>query len=163
MIRMPLILMFFVYSAIASAATEKLSPQQQHVMQLYRDYAWEVVFTGVADKPTLVNESEAVLRRYLSEKLTALILKDRACVEREQGICGISFALLWASQDPQASELSVQSTEKPETVLVSFKAYGEEIKIRYVLIKTKQGWRIDDIFYSDGQSFAKSLVADLGE
>src|SRR3954466_10418286 len=81
------------------------------VQQLYRDYAWELLFFPPPRQwNVLTNEPPAVLKKYFDDELTSLIARDQACVAREKGECNIDGSPSWASNDPEASELQVVAT-----------------------------------------------------
>lgn len=118
------------------------------VAQLYRDFAWE----AVVEEPhwhghELVDQPRAVLLRYFDERLTNLLLADRACNARTHGICKLDFLFMWDSQDPAATELKVLPTSDSGVVRVTFRYPngGKSVYLKYKLVRTASGWRIDDI------------------
>lgn len=132
-------------SVEADSLRLKSSEQEAMVAQLYRDFAWEAVmrqpnWIGLMDQP------REIIERYFDKKLTTLILRDRACAEKE-GMCKLSFSPIWASQDPSANDLKVQQSDKAEIVLVKFRypSTNETVTLMYQLTKTSNGWRISDI------------------
>jgi hypothetical protein len=140
------IVVVFVSSLTAQRA--KPPDAAATVAQLYRDFAWEAV---VEEPPwhghDLIDQPRAVLLRYFDERLTDLLLADRACASRTHAICRLDFLPIWASQDPAATGLKVLPTQDSSVVVVKFRypSGGDSIELRYQVLKTKRGWRIDDI------------------
>lgn len=125
------------------------------VSQLYKDFAWEA--TGGDDGPggrPFVDQPRTVLLRYLTSDLADLLLRDRACVRRSSEICRLDFVPLWASQDPDAADVSfAQLTRQPAIVIAHIRDHaGTVTKITYRLKQTAAGWRIADIQYSSGHT-----------
>jgi hypothetical protein len=115
------------------------------------------------DKPGLIEQPRAVLRRYFDDSLTNLILEDRACAERTHEICRLDFSPIWDSQDPAASGLKVSATKDPSVVRVTFRYPGnnELMDLSYRMTKTKDGWRIHDIAYDSHASLLSLLRAKM--
>jgi hypothetical protein len=150
-------------AAASSVAAQRAQPSGAvaRVAQLYRDFAWE----AVVEEPEwrghdLMEQPRAILLRYFDEHLTDLLLADRACAKRTQGICRLDWVPWWASQDPGATELKVLPTQDSTVVVVTFRYPNtslDSIKLRYQVLPTKRGWRIHDI----SQDSSWSLVAQL--
>ncbi len=140
--------------AFAEAQTAKAL-----VAQLYKAYDWETQANHAANRRTLLDESREVLTQYFDNKLTGLILKDRACAKKTQEICLLDFSPIWASQDPSVpKKLNISGTNSPEIVLVEIRYQGQKpLKLSYHVTETKAGLRISDIEYSDS-----SLLKILG-
>ena len=132
------------------------------VSQLYKDFAWETV-PDHAEKPGLIDQPRAVLRRYFDDGLTNLILEDRACAERTHEICRLDFSPIWDSEDPGATGLKVSATKDPSVVRVTFRYPGsnELMDLSYRMTKTKDGWRIHDIAYHSHASLLSLLRAKM--
>ena len=98
-----------------------------------------------------MQEPPRILKQYFDEKLTSLILRDRACSEKGDGVCRLDFVPMWDSQDPAAVDLTVEKTEKKNIIKVQFRYPGsnEKIELRYRVTKTPEGWRISDIAGKD--------------
>lgn len=129
----------------ADSSQPKNSEQEAVVAQMYRDFAWEAVM----HQPTwigLMDQPREILERYFDKKLATLILQDRACAKKE-GMCRLSFSPIWGSQDPSASDIEVQQSDKSDIILVKFRypSTNENVTLRYQLTKTSNGWRISDI------------------
>lgn len=155
------LLMFTAALLITSVEASPRPPETDSpktiVLKLYRDFAWEAVM-DVPAWPGLIDQPKNVLERYFDDKLTSLILKDRACAKK-QGLCRLDFLPIWASQDPSAGDLTVEESGEPHIVLVKFRyrSTNEEVQLKYRMSKTTRGWRISDITGSDW-----SLLSILG-
>jgi len=114
------------------------------VLKVYKDFAWEAVMAGPYDG--LIQQPKNVLEQYFDEKLTTLILKDRACAERK-GMCNLDFDPIWDSQDPSAGDLTVEKTDNQNIISVKFRypSNDKKIELKYRVTKTTKGWRISDI------------------
>jgi hypothetical protein len=132
------------------------------VSQLYKDFAWEVA-PNHPEKPGLIDQPRAVLRRYFDDSLTNLILADRACAERTHEVCRLDFSPIWDSQDPAASGLKVSVTKDPSVVRVTFRYPGsnEPMDLSYRMTKTQTGWRVHDIAYKSHESLLTLLRAKM--
>ncbi len=132
------------------------------VAQLYRDFAWEAVLDAPpAPAPALIDQPRPVLRRYFDDRLTALILQDRACAARTHAICRVDFDPLWASQDPDGAHgVKIQPPDSLGIVRVALRyTNGCEVALAYRISRTKEGWRITDIDYASGPSLFTLLSA----
>jgi len=156
-----LLAVFTISIATLSAAPPPSGPDAV-VSQLYKDFAWETV-PDHAEKPGLIDQPRAVLRRYFDDGLTNLILEDRACAERTHEICRLDFSPIWDSEDPGAAGLKVSATKDPSVVRVTFRYPGsnELMDLSYRMTKTQDGWRIHDIAYHSHASLLSLLRAKM--
>jgi hypothetical protein len=125
------------------------------VAQLYREFAWEVV----VEEPmwrghAFIEQPRVALARYLDSSLTTLLLADRECERRTQGICNLDFDPIWDSQDPGATGLKVTGTRDPTVVSVRFRQFptGNEVALSFHVVHTQAGWRVHDVRYPNGSS-----------
>jgi hypothetical protein len=119
--------------------------------------------TPEADQRKAVTEqSRAVLGKYFDAPLVALLVKERQCVIKTQEICNLDFDLLYASQDPDAVDLSIEATAANK-VIVSFRypSNEERITIQYLLALARNGPRIADVIYANDTSLRKLLMTKL--
>jgi hypothetical protein len=94
-------------------------PPDGVVRRLYRDFAWEAVFSdNDADRKWvgLLQQPRRVLQRYFTPKLAGLLVNDARCARKSGEICRIDFLPIWASQDPGATDLVVWDTATCYTV-----------------------------------------------
>ena len=138
----------FAVSAEAEHHPPKANSPEGIVFKLYRDYAWEAVIAAGYDG--LMQQPPQILKQYFDDNLTALILRDRKCSEKGE-ICRLGFVPMWDSQDPGASDLTVEKTEQEDAIKVKFRYPGnnKEIELKYRVTKTPKGWRISDISGKD--------------
>jgi hypothetical protein len=132
------------------------------VAKLYKDFAWEALGAPDATFGAPLSEQPiAVLNKYFDGTLASLLADDAACVQRSQGDeCNLGFNLMFASQDPSASDLEIKPVAS-DRVAVSFKypSNGKKIRLEYVTVQTRAGWRIKDIVYHNQND--ESLVRIL--
>ena len=147
---------------VASASASPSQPRAaETIVSLYKAYAWEAVIEQPDESSAgLFQQPRSTLEKYFSTHLAALILRDRQCQVRTGEVCRLDFSPIWASQDPQATELEVIPTRNPSVVSVQFHYPGtnKTIKLIYTLSKTANGWRISDI-QSQSWSLEKILSA----
>lgn len=136
-------------TTFTAAAEQSPSPDAVSVVaQLYRDFAWEVVMEEPATpEKSLLEQPREVLTKYFDDNLTALLLKDRACVNKTGELCNLDYSPLWSAQDPGAAQLKVLNSSRPGIVVVKFRQLAEKknVELSYRMTKTKLGWRISDI------------------
>ena len=133
------------------------------VIQLYHDYAWQVVIDEPANSSVdLFDQPAQVLSRYFDQHMVELIVRDRECRERTHEVCRLDYAPIWDSQDPGARDMKIRATSDPSKVSVDFVYQGERDRMHliYMLSKTPEGWRITDIHGSSG-SLRKVLESKL--
>jgi hypothetical protein len=161
-------------SAIAVSAVPVNEPDAHRaellINGLYKDFGCPGPSVSSPDCDTLeadqrksvTEQGRAVLGKYFDPGLVALLLKERQCVEKNQGICNLDFDLLYASQDPEAADLTIK-TAAANKVTVSFRypSNGERITIQYLLVPTRNGLRITDVIYPDQTSLRKLLMTKL--
>lgn len=145
-------------------------PAERLINGLYKDFGCPgpSISAPRCDSPEanqrkpLVEQSPAALGKYFVPSLATLLVKDHQCVVRTQEICNLDFDPLYASQDPDAADLSIRAAAA-DKVVVSFRypSNGERITIRYLLAPTHDGLRITDVVYSDQTSLRKLLTSKL--
>jgi len=135
------------------------------VTRLYRDYAWEAVI----DQPdqsslTLMGQPRDVLRRYLDDSLTDLVLADRACA-RKQGECALDWVPIWDSQDPGGASgirIAAASDSSVVAVTIRYRSDSSLVRLAYHMVKTARGWRVHDIVSARGVSLLDQLRPSRG-
>ena len=161
-------LLLFLCSNAATAASPM--PTERLINGLYKEFGCPgpSVSAPKCDTPeadrrkAVVEQSRAVLGKYFEASLVTLLVKERQCVTRTQEICNLDFDLLYASQDPDATDLSIK-TAATNQVIVSFRypSSGERITIQYLLAPTRKGPRITDVIYPNKTSLRKLLMTKL--
>lgn len=135
---------FFAAPAVAApagAATEV-------VARLYKDFGWQAFATNEVFGEGLEHQGKEALMRYFSPELAELLVKDRACQRREQGICRLDFDILFDSQDPVVTDLDVKPGSAGK-VRVSFKnpVNGQTTNIEFVVARSAGKLKIVDVLY----------------
>ena len=130
------------------------------VVKLYRDFAWG----AVSDDPELsqldlFGRSQAEMARYLDSKLIALVMQDRACSRKTQGVCNLDFSPIWDSQDPVGTTVKIKPTPDSNVVAVTltFRDQDRKSELQYVMTKSTAGWRVRDIRYNSHKSLVEML------
>jgi hypothetical protein len=96
----------------------------------------------------LEHQGKEALMRYFSPELAELLVKDRACQRKEQGICRLDFDILFDSQDPVVTDLDVKMGSAGK-VRVSFKnlVNGQTTNIQFVVAHSGGKPKIVDVLY----------------
>jgi hypothetical protein len=138
------VVLFFVLASVSCAhATE--DARIAVVQRLYQDYAWETE-PGISKRTTLFSERSSVLRTYLTQSLSRLVLEDQQCSERTGGICNLDFVPIWNSQDPEGAKFRVVGTSPSNAVAVEITYPGRRsVTLTFDVVSTEAGWRINDI------------------
>ena len=151
-------LLLHIPHAIAADSRNYKKPEDV-VAWLYRDFAFDAIMRRYWNNASLIEQPKKVLRLYFTEEMASLITKDRKCVKETHEICRLDFDPIFASQDPEAVDLTISPADQPNTVRVQFRypGNGELISLAYQVQKTGGSWRIRDIVYADGGSLRKLL------
>jgi len=93
------------------------------------------------------------LEQYFTPSLADLIEKDAKEAEKLQEaplLNGDPFvdAQDWEITDPSAT-IQEQASDRAAAT-VSFKNFGKAMTVRLTLVLTPKGWRVDDVFWSEG-------------
>jgi hypothetical protein len=160
--RMCLLMLLVALAPTAAFGSPPPTPAEAMVIEVYKSYAWEAVFEEPIDDPGLLQQPAAVLGQYFDPHMVGLIMRDRAC-EEKNGICRLDFDPIWDSQDPiGATGMKIHQMVDPFKVSVDFvyPGAGAHRHLVYVLSKTQAGWRISDI-QSSQWSLRQMLEADF--
>ena len=141
-------------SAFAGSAAEKpgvrekqrdLSPQSL-VATLYR-------LRSTKDDPLRNPTDRESLGRYFSDPLTRLYVQDQIDARGEVG--RMDSDPLYYAQDFEITDFKVGApvrTKDGVAVVVRFRNIGKPCHVDFDLIRTKEGWRVSDIHYEDGNT-----------
>jgi hypothetical protein len=167
-----MLMLLFGASAMSSdnafAVESKSGPGAVEVVaHLYRDHAWEAMASssGPGDTgfgPPIAQAPRRVLEQYFEKHLVDLLERDSRCEDKHEGeVCNLDFNILFSSQDPAATDLTVEANGQ-NNVMVSFTypSNSEKIRIEYLTIETPGGWRIKDIIFHNRND--SSLANILG-
>jgi hypothetical protein len=128
------------------------------VERAYRDYAWVAIFGVVveSDMKPLASEQVSVLRQYFTSDLVKAISEDQKLAESSGGVGSIDFDILFDSQDPSASDLTIEA-DGPYVVLACFKQLGRKKCVTFIGSFELGSMKIRDIRYENGLSLRKLL------
>lgn len=161
------VLLAFFSPTTFGFAKEKINDPKAVVYSLYKDFGWGVYFDLTAKDSAkylgsgIIEQPHTVLSRYFDNELSALILKDRACVKKEKAICNLDFDILFNSQDVTAINLKITQKESGK-VVVDYQnpSNNSKIMIEYRLKKMGSDWKITDIIYmNNGRVSLKELLS----
>lgn len=144
-------------SAFAASANAEAEP----VARLYKDFGWQA-FASQSELfgDGIAHQGKAVLARYFSPDLAKLLIRDAACQAKERGICRLDFDILFDTQDPVVTDLSVNTLALGK-VQIQFKdpTSDEITTIAFLVEKNAGQWRIADILYgSKGERSLKGIL-----
>jgi hypothetical protein len=157
LIKLPLALLVAMLPFSAYAAVVP-PPQVAAVSKLYEAFAYEAV-VDYPVAPGFIDESKEVLLRYITPELYELIHRDRVCSMTKHEICRLDFLPLWGNQDPMGTELKIEPGTSGNTVVARMRIGANSSQLVFTLVKTKAGWRVDDIAYD---AFHTNLRKILG-
>ena len=117
------------------------------ISRMYAEFAWETKDDLTNKAEPLFSASPDVMDRYLDTALIKAILADRACQERVQGECNLSFVPMWDSQDPGGATVTVAATVDTSLVQarIHYPNQSEAVVVAYQMRRTPMGWRIADM------------------
>jgi hypothetical protein len=142
----------------AGSPNTKIAP----VAAMYHDFAWQALSSdSKAFGRSLASQSARTLSQYFEPRLAKLIADDAACKRRTQKLCKLDFDILFDSQDPRVTDLSIE--EGPSnTVEVRFKdpVSYEASLITFTVIRQASAWRIGEVAYMrDGPRKLRALLS----
>lgn len=130
------------------------------VSELYARYAWVVLFSTAppANAVPLAQTNRAELQAIFVPDLAMAIWEDSQCIEKRGEICNLDFDILFDSQDPSASELTVQGSARTYEALACFKVTGGARKcLLFVGADIDGAARVADIVYPGQRSLRQLL------
>lgn len=102
--------------------------------------------------------SESELQKYFDDDLIKLILK----ANKDEN--GLNFSVLYYAQDTKIKNFKITEipTDSPVMweVIVSFTNFNEKEKFTFQVIRLDRGWRIAEIYYTDGTTLTGILDSD---
>ena len=132
-----------------SAKTVDTADSTRVVKTLYREFAWEVIFED-ADFVALVDLPDAQLARFFTPGLSRLFAEDRACRMTTHQTCRLDFSPIYATASQQATRgIAISPTSSRNEVQVVVTINGDTTTLRFKLVHSPVGWRIDDIVYEN--------------
>ena len=130
------------------------SPQAL-LKELYRVHAQ-------GEGPILDPTGQKVRRIYFTPDLAAALDRELNRPDPEE-MGKLDFDPFYNAQDTELGEMDIavpKVSGKQTTAIVRFTNFGENMEIVYRVVQEKQGWRIDDIEYGEGNSLRKTLRGD---
>ncbi|QWT22150.1 hypothetical protein KPL74_09095 [Bacillus sp. NP157] len=138
------------------------------VARLYQAYAWEALspadaLTSNLFGPGLADQPVTELGKYFDPSLASAIAADADCVKKHEGeICNLDFDILFASQDPAASDMTIADGGQGKVLVTyTYPSNGQKVHLVYHTGNTSLGVRITDIVYRDMDN--QSLRSLLGK
>jgi hypothetical protein len=106
-------------------------------------------------------DNKEELSKYFDSSLTDLFLHDEECKNETHGICKLDFDPIIDAQDldnryPVIFEVKRLNNKSQTRCKVIFTNITKRTMF-YELRRTRLGWRINDIIYSNGQSLKRLL------
>jgi hypothetical protein len=158
-------MLLYVVLSPGAIAEQSTLPAKAVVEELYRDYAWVILI----DEPSLANlidQPEKELKKYFTEPLANMILRDRQCARKTKDLCRLDFDPIYDSQDPDgAHQLHIEQMNLGYEVKVTFirrwSSSSDIAELHFRMKKTPMGWRIDDIDYGNHESLRSILQRDI--
>jgi hypothetical protein len=137
---------FAAFSLFASPVQAQSPDAKTFVENIYKRYLGKNV-------PGVDLSTREALELYFTPSLADLIDKDAKEAEKQQEaplLNGDPFvdAQDWEITDP-AVTVQDQASDRA-TASVTFKNFGKTITVRLALMLTPKGWRVDDVFWSEG-------------
>ena len=157
-------IVFALLTITASSAVAAGDGPEEVIRALYKVHRpWEHKELNLGNR--------AVLSKYFSPELTKLFLKN-AQVERDcpkGDLCGLDFDPILGAQDFDDHlnfKLHITEATPPQTgrFEAHFKLFNEEKAeqvIVFQLVQLKNGWRIDDIIYTEDKAPLKAVLTAI--
>jgi hypothetical protein len=147
MMKRRLLAAFAAISLFASFAQAQQQDAKSFVESIYKQYLGK-------NTPSVDLSSREGLELYFTPSLADLIDKDAKEAEKQQEaplLNGDPFvdAQDWEITDPVVA-VQTQENGKGAIATATFKNFGKAVSVRLALVMTPKGWRIDDVFWSEG-------------
>lgn len=159
-----LVISFFVFGVANSKPVnggEHDLSLEKLVASVYKEYAWTVLFgveTRLDSAIPLSQEPKAKLKRIFTDDLAIAISTDARCTKKTSEICLLDFDILFDSQDPAASDLSIRSITE-HAVEVCFIVQSDSRRcVKFIGVKEAKGERIRDIRYDNTGSSLRDIL-----
>lgn len=134
-------LLAFAFSAQAQSPDAK-----SFVENIYKRYLGKNV-------PGLDLSTREALELYFTASLADLIDKDAKEAEKLQEAPLLNGDPFVDAQDWEITDPAVtiqEATSDRATATATFKNFGKTVTVRLALLLTPKGWRVDDVFWSEG-------------
>ncbi len=153
----------FVQAEVPAPTDSQEATPELTVRQLYRDYAWEVLFDTTEahwDTLGLVYQPRMTLVQYFSLPLVQLLARERSCrLSSHRPSCNLDFDPIWEGWQA-GSVLRVERGSELNTVRVIFSdAEGDRDELLYRLVMGSRGYLITDVQYPHKGSLCALLLS----
>lgn len=151
---------FLLQMPVAAAPSVDTTRLSKLVSDLYARYAWVAIFsiTPAPNAVPLAKAKSAELQTIFVPDLAKAIWDDAQCAEKRGEICTLDFDILFDSQDPSASDLTVKSDAHGSEALACFKvAEGASKCLTFVGADIRGSTRVADIVYPGQRSLRQLL------
>lgn len=148
-----MIMQFRWLAALAAVSLFVVLPAQAQkpdakafVENIYKSYVGK-------NAPAIDLSTREALDRYFTPSLAELIDKDAIEAEKQQEAPLLNGDPFVDAQDWEIAEPSVtiqESSGERATATATFKNFGKSVSVRLMLVLTPKGWRVDDVFWSEG-------------
>ena len=98
-------------------------------------------------------DNASQMRRYFTDDLVAMVQADEEAANKRGDVPELDGDPFIDAQDWQVTNLKIHidsQTATNATATVTFDNFKELKKVRLALVNTPKGWRISDVFWSDG-------------
>jgi hypothetical protein len=145
---------------VTSAHSADAARLSKLVSELYARYAWVAMFsiTPPPNAAPLSKAKSAELQATFVPDLAKAIWDDAQCAEKRGEICTLDFDILFDSQDPSASDLTVKSDAHGSEAVACFKVVeGASKCLTFVGADVRGATRVADIVYPGQRSLRQLL------
>lgn len=135
-------------SLFASPVLAQGNDAKTFIENIYKQYLGK-------NTPSIDFSSRAGLEQYFTPSLAELIDNDAKEAEKQQEaplLNGDPFvdAQDWEIKEPAAVTVQTGGDGKGATASATFNNFGKAVTVRYILVMTPKGWRIDNIIWNEG-------------
>ncbi len=154
----PSLVLFFCIagvSAMAGTALAQTGSPQALVADLYKKH-------DAQKGPFFQKKSRALVDRYFTKMLGDLIWKDATSPSSDE-VGALDGDPLYNAQDTEIKHFVIGKgvvKGTSATVPVTFTNFGKKESIKFMLMKVKGAWKIDDIRYSATDTLSSWLKAE---
>ena len=105
-------------------------------------------------------KEKALLLKYFDKKISEAIWKELTSNSDEVG--NLNFDPLFYSQDVQITNLQITgpaAVKQKPVITATFSNYGQKTVVKFHMLNTEEGWRVENVVYEDGSDLLKILAA----
>ena len=154
-ISLSLITLLLVLGSLSSHAAQRVRPTNSPdgvVRELYRVH-------NNGKGGVFEAKGKKYIYKFFDQKLADLIWKDVS--ETPEGELGnLDFDPLYNAQDTGITNFAIGKPViegEGSTVVVSFRNFGQRTRIKFEMLKGKEGWRIKNVIYGADSDLVKIL------